>query len=205
MTGEPSRKIADLRLIVKVRAGRRSRLASVAVVVLALTAAACGRGAGSGVAPRTVPAGPWANTFCRSLDRYDKATKHSFLVFQGLHLEFTYGVPKQSDVRDKQMNASAAIVEATDQLIADARAAGVPRTAHGKAFADGLVFALQELRDSVAQVHDEATSLPSGSDRADKGAELSPQIGAALEQVGKRVHADKVANGAGIDLTCGSS
>ena len=48
-------------------------------------------------------------------------------------------------------------------------------------------------------------SLPTGSDRADQSAELSPQIGAALEQLGKRVHADKAANGAGIDLTCGQS
>lgn len=122
---------------------------------------------------------------------------------QGLHLEFTYGVPKRSDVRTKQMNASAAIVHATDQLIADAQAAGVPRTAHGRFFTDELVSALRELRDSVAHVHDQAASLPTGSGRADKDAELSPQIGAALERVGTRLRADKAANGAGLDLSCG--
>ncbi len=179
----------------------RSSVASAAVVVLALAAVACG----GGVAASTVPAGHWVDTLCSDLERYDKTTKHSFLVFQGLHLQFKYGVPKQSDVRDKQLKASAAIVQATDQLIADAQAAGVPKTAHGEAFTDELVSALQELRDSVARVHDHATSLPTGSDRADQGAELSPQIGAALEQLGKRLDADKVTNGAGIDLTCGSS
>jgi hypothetical protein len=183
----------------------RSSVASAAVVVLALAAAACGSGAGSGVAASTVPAGQWVDTLCSKLERYDKTTMQSFLVFQGLHLQFKYGVPKQSDVRNKEMKASAAIVQATDQLIADAQAAGVPKTAHGKAFTDELVSALQELRDSVARVHDQATSLPTGSDRADQGAELSPQIGAALEQLGTRLDADKVTNGAGIDLTCGSS
>jgi hypothetical protein len=103
------------------------------------------------------------------------------------------------------VKASAAIVRATDRLISDTQAAGVPTTGHGRLFVDELVSALQELRDSVAHVHDQATSLPAGSGRADKDAELSPQIGAALEQLGKRVRADKAANGAGLDLMCGRS
>ncbi len=195
----------DSQLTVNVPVGPPCRIASAAVVVLALAASACGSGGGSGVAAKTVPAGRWANALCSNLARYDKTTKQSFLVFQGLHLEFTYGVPKQSDVRDKQMKASSAIVQATDELITAAQAAGVPKTAHGRAFTDELVSALRELRDSVAHIHDQAISLPTGSDRADQSAELSPQIGAALEQLGKRVHADKAANGAGIDLTCGQS
>lgn len=186
------------------RAGRRS-VASTAVAVLVLTAVACGSGGGSGVAATTVPAGRWAGSLCTSLERYDTATKRPFLTFQALHLEFTYGVPKQSDVRTKQLNASAAIVDATDRLIADMQAAGVPKTAHGKPFADELVSALRELRDSVADVHDQASSLPTGTGRADKDAELSPQIGAALEQLAKRLRADKSANGAGLDLRCGRS
>ena len=189
---------------VNTRAARRS-VANAVAVILALSAAACGGGGGSGVAATTVPAGRWASTLCTSLDRYGKATRRPFLVFQGLHLEFTYGVPRRSDVRIKQMNASAAIVDATDRLIADAQAAGVPRTAHGKSFTDELVSSLRELRDSVANVHDQATSLPTGSSRADKEAELSPQIGAALEQLAKRLRADKAANGAGLDLSCGRS
>jgi hypothetical protein len=204
MTQDPSQELADPQLSVKAPAGRRGRIDGAAVVVLALAAAGCGSGGGSGVVATTVPAGQWANTLCTSLGRYDRTTKQSFLVFQGLHLEFKYGLPKQSAVRDKQMRASAAIVQATDQLIADAQAAGVPKTAHGKDFTDELVSALRELRDSVARVHDQATSLPTGSDRADQSAELSPQIGAALEELGKRVDADRVANGAGIDLTCGN-
>lgn len=182
--------------------GARS-VASAALVAVALAAAACGGGAGSGVAARTVPTGRWASSLCSSLERYDKTTKRPFLVFQGLHLEFTYGVPKQSDVRTKQMRASAAIVQATDDLIADTQAAGVPRAAHGKAFTDELVSTLREFRDAVADIHDQASSLPAGSGRADDDAELSPQIGGALEQVGKRIRADKAANGAGIDLSCG--
>jgi hypothetical protein len=182
----------------------RSCVASAAVVVLTLAAAACGGGDGSGAPAKTVLTGQRADTLCGSLKRYDTATKQSFIVFQGLHLQFQYGVPKQSDVRDKQMKASAAIVQAADQLIADAQAAGVPKTAHGKAFTDELVSALHELRDSVDRIYDQATSLPTGSDRADQSAELSPQIGAALEQLGKRLVSDKVTNGAGIDLTCGS-
>jgi hypothetical protein len=138
----------------------RRSVASAIVVVLALAAAACGGGGGSGAAASTVPAGQWADTICNILQRYDKATKQSFLVFQGLHLQFQYGEPKQSDVRDKQMKASVAILQATDQLIADAEAAGVPRTAHGKAFTDELVSALHELRDSVDGLHDRALSLP---------------------------------------------
>lgn len=177
--------------------------ASAVVVVLALAAAACG--GGSGVAATTVPAGRWANTLCGSLERYDKATRRPFLVFQGLHLQFTYGVPKRSDVRAKQMDASAAIVEATDRLIADAQAAGVPGTSHGESFADELVSALRELRDSVAHVHDQAASLPTGSGGADKDAELSPKVGAALERLGTRIRADRAANGAGLDLRCGRS
>jgi len=181
----------------------RRAAASAVVVMLALAAAACG--GGSGVAATTVPAGRWAATLCGSLERYDKATRRPFLVFQGLHLEFTYGVPKRSDVRTKEMNASAAIVEATDWLIADAQAAGVPRTTHGESFADDLVSALRELRDSIAHVRDQATSLPTGPGRADKDAELSPRIGAALEQLGARLRADRAANGAGLDLSCGRS
>jgi hypothetical protein len=185
---------------------RRSVASAIVVALaLALAVAACGGGGGSGAAASTVPAGQWADTICSSLQRYDKATKQSFLVFQGLHLQFQYGVPKQSDVRDKQMKASAAILQATDQLIANAKAAGVPRTAHGQAFTDELVSALHELRDSVDGIHDQALSLPTGSDRADQGAELSPQIGAALEQLGKRLDADKATNGGGVDLTCGGS
>jgi len=190
--------------IARASAARRST-ASAVVVGLALAAAACGSGGGSGVAATTVPPARWANTLCSGLERYDKATRRPFLVFQGLHLEFTYGVPKRSDVRAKQMNASAAIVRATDQLIADTQAAGVPRTAHGKSFTDELVSALRELRDSVAHVHDQATSLSAGSGPADKDAELSPQIGAALERVGTRIRADKAANGTGLDLSCGRS
>ena len=186
--------------IARAPAARRS--VAGAIFVLALAAAACGSGGGSGVAARTVPAGRWASSLCSSLERYGKATNRPFLVFRGLHLEFTYGVPRRSDVRTKQMNASAAIVDATDRLIADSQAAGVPRTAHGKSFTDELVSALRELRDSVADVREQATSLPSGSGRADKDAELSPQIGAALEQVGKRLRADRAANGAGLDLSC---
>jgi hypothetical protein len=189
--------------IVKAPAARRGVAA--AAIVLALAAAACGSGGGSGVAARTVPAGRWTTTLCSNLERYGKATKRPFLVFQGLHLEFTYGVPKQSDVRAKQMDASAAIVDATDRLIADTQAVGVPRTAHGKPFTDELVSALRELRDSIAHVHDQATSLPTGSGRADRDAELSPQIGAALGQLGKRLRADQAANGAGLDLSCGGS
>jgi len=173
-----------------------------AVVVLSLAAAACGSG-GTGVAARTVPAGRWAKGLCGSLERYGRATRQPFLVFQGLHLEFDYGVPKRSDVRTKEMKASAAIVRSTDELIAETQAGGVPRTAHGKPFTDQLVAALRELRDSVAHVHDQATSLPAGSGRADKDAELSPQIGAALEQLATRLRADKAANGAGLDLSCG--
>jgi hypothetical protein len=184
--------------------GMNTRPAITAAVVLALAAPACGNG-GSGVAARTVPAGRWASTLCGNLERYGHATTRPFLVFQGLHLEFAYGVPKRSDVRTKQMRASAAIVRATDELIADVQAAGVPRTAHGKPLTDQLVSALRELRDSVAHVHDEATSLPAGSGRADEDAELSPQIGAALGQLATRLRAAKAANGAGLDLSCGRS
>jgi hypothetical protein len=189
--------------IVKAPVARRG--VAGAAVVLALAAAACGSGGGSGVAARTVPAGRWTTTLCSNVQRYGKATERPFLVFQGLHLEFSYGVPKQSDVRTKEMNASAAIVDATDRLIADTQAAGVPRTAHGKRFTDEFVSALQELRESVAHVHDQATSLPTGSSRAGKDAELSPQIGAALGQLAKRLRADKAANGAGLDLSCGGA
>lgn len=57
----------------------------------------------------------------------------------------------------------------------------------------------------IAHVHDQARSLPTGSGRADNDAELSPQIGAALEQLGRRLRADKAANGAGLDLSCRGS
>ena len=96
-----------------------------AVVVLALTSAACGDSGGS--AAKTVSAVQWVDTVCGSLGRYDKATRQPFLVFQGLHLQFKYGVPTQSDVRDKQIAASQSIVTATDHLIAELEAAVRPR------------------------------------------------------------------------------
>src|SRR6185437_14102797 len=71
--------------------------------------------------------------------------------------------------------------------------------------AGGGVPASGWVRDSVADVHDQATSLPTGSSRAGKEAELSPQIGAALGQLAKRLRADKAANGAGLDLSCGGA
>ena len=96
-------------------------------------------------------------TTCDSLGRYDRATKQPLLVFQGLHLQFSYGQPKQGDVRDKQLAASAQIVRATDQLIADLDAAGVPDTAHGRAFAEELAAAFRQMRDSVDDVHHRPT------------------------------------------------
>jgi hypothetical protein len=142
---------------------------------------------------------------CDSFDRYDGATKHALLEFQGLHLQFQYGEPKQGEVRDKQTVASQDIVEATDRLIADLNAAGAPATTHGRAFAEALVAAFQELRDSVNHVHTAAEALPAGSGRADASAELSPQIGAALAEWQRQVEHDRKANGAGLDLGCGSS
>jgi hypothetical protein len=180
-----------------------SRRAPSAMVVV-LAAAACGSSS-SGAAPKTVPPGRYHDTVCGSIGRYSRATAQPFLVFQGLHLQFTYGIPKRSAVRDKQIAASLSIVEATDQLIAGLRAAGVPRTAHGQAFADELLSAFHELHDSIDHVHDQAVSLPTGSGRADPDSELSPQIGAALEQLGKRLDSDRTTNGAGLDLHCGTS
>lgn len=180
---------------------------STIAAALALTAAGCGGSGrtGAGVASTTIPAEKWVDTVCGSLGRYDKATKHPFLVFQGLHLQFKYGVPKQSDVRARQLAASQSIVTATDHLIAELEAADAPKTAHGAAFEDELVSAFHELRDSIDHVHDEATSLPTGSGRADADAELSPEIGAALQQLAHRLDTDRTANGAGLDLRCGAS
>jgi hypothetical protein len=174
------------------------------VVVVVLAAAACGSSS-SGAAPKTVSPGRYQNTVCASIARYSRATAQPFLVFQGLHLQFKYGIPTQSKVRDRQIAASQSIVKATDQLIAGLRAAGAPRTARGQAFADELLSAFHELHDSINHVHDQATSLPTGSGRADPDSELSPQIGAALEHLGKRLDSDRTTNGAGLDLHCGTS
>ena len=173
-----------------------------AVLPLALAFAGCGGGDQAGVATKTVPATQWAAAACDSFQRYDSATKHPLLEFQGLHLEFQYGQPKQGEVRDKQTAASEEIVKATDRLIADLNAAGAPATAHGRAFADALVAAFQELRDSVNHVHSAAKALPTGSGRADASFELSPQIGAALAQLQRQVEHDRKASGAGLDLSC---
>ena len=180
-----------------------SRLAP-SVIVLVLAATACGSSS-SGAAPKTVAPGRYQNMVCASIARYSRATAQPFLVFQGLHLQFKYGIPTQSKVRDKQIAASQSIVKATDQLIAGLRAAGVPRTAHGQAFADELLSAFHELHDTIDHVHDQATSLPTGSGQADPDSELSPQIGAALEHLGKRLDSDRTTNGAGLDLHCGTS
>ena len=123
-----------------------------AVPLLALACAGCGGGSQAGVATKTMPAKQWVAAACDSFQRYDGATKHPLLEFQGLHLEFQYGEPKQGEVRDKQTAASEEIVKATDRLIADLNAAGAPATAHGRAFADAVVAAFQELRDSVNHV-----------------------------------------------------
>ena len=181
-----------------------SRIAVIALSTLCALTAACG-GGGSGVAAKAVPAGQWAAAVCRSIERYDRATAHPYVVFQGLHLEFKYGFPKQSAVRDKQIAASQSIVRATDELVVELKAAGTPMTPHGSAFANELVSATHELRDSVDHVHDQATSLPTGSGRAAADAELSPQIGAALMQLGHRLAHNRAANGAGISLRCGGS
>jgi hypothetical protein len=181
-------------------------IASAAAALLALTAAACGTGSSSPrVAAKTVSAAQWNTAVCGSIGRYGKATEHPLLVFQGLHLEFKYGLPKQSEVRQKQIGASQSIVIATDRLITELEAAGTPRTTHGRAFANELVASFQELRDSVDQIHDQATALPTGTGQADKDSELSPEIGAALEEFGKRADANRKTNGAGLNLRCGAS
>src|SRR4029079_12236175 len=138
-----------------------------AVLPLALAFAGCGGGSQAGVATKTVPAKQWVAAACDSFQRYDSATKHPLLEFQGLHLEFKYGEPRQGEIRDKQTAASEEIVKATDRLVADLNAAGAPATAHGRAFADAVVAAFQELRDSVNHVHSAAEALPTGSGRAD--------------------------------------
>jgi hypothetical protein len=174
-----------------------------AVLPLALALAGCGGGSQAGVATTTVPAKQWAAAACDSFQRYDGATKHPLLEFQGLHLQFQYGEPKQGEVRQKQAAASEQIVKETDRLIADLNAAGAPATAHGRAFADALVAAFQELRDSVDHVHTAAEALPTGSGRADASFELSPQVGSALAQLQHQLEHDRKTNGAGLDLSCG--
>jgi hypothetical protein len=176
-----------------------------AALPLALALAGCGGGSQPGVASKTVHAEQWVGAVCSSFQRYDGATKRPLLVFQGLHLQFQYGEPKQGDIREKQIAASEEIVNATDRLIADLDAAGAPDTAHGRAFAVALVSAFQELRDSVNDVHSQAEALPAGSGRADASAELAPKIGAALQQWQQRVDDDRKASGTGIDLNCSGS
>jgi hypothetical protein len=173
-----------------------------AALPLALAFTGCGGGSQAGVVTKTVPAAQWEAVACDSFHRYDTATKHPLLEFQGLHLQFQYGEPKQGEVRDEQAAASEEIVKATDRLIADLNAAGAPATAHGRTFADALVAAFQELRDSVNRIHSAAEALPAGSGRADATFELSPQIGAALAQWQRQVERDRKANGAGLDISC---
>ena len=109
---------------------------------------------------------------------------------------------------DKQIAASQSIVTATDHLIAELESCGCAQTAHGPASpkTSSCPAFHEPAMSSTDHVHDEATSLPTGS------AGPMPPLSSTgdrlrAEQLGHRLDNDRTTNGAGGSalLHCGSA
>ena len=176
-------------------------LTAAAVAVLIAMTTACG---GSKAAAATVPAATWQKTVCGALETFSDRVNKPYTTLQGLSLQFRYGLPKQSETRDSETDATAELLAQTTTLRTSVEGAGIPRFAHGAEFQREFVAALRELESSLDSLHQRAVQLPSGSGPATRDSLLTPDVDAAAKQMGKRMQAAKTRYPAATQYACSS-
>lgn len=176
-------------------------LTAAAVAALIAIATAC---SDSKAATPTVPAAAWQKTVCGALKTFSQGVNKPYMTLQGLKLQFRYGLPKQSETRDSETDATAELLAQTTTLRTSVEGAGIPRFAHGAEFQREFVAALRELESSLDSLHQRAVQLPSGDGPAARDALLTPDVDAAAKQMGERMQVAKTRYPAATRYACSS-
>jgi hypothetical protein len=176
-------------------------LAAAAVAALIAISTACGD---SKAAATTVPPAAWQKTVCGALKTFSDGVNKPSLTLQGLSLQFQYGLPKQSETRDSEIDATAELLAQTKTLRMSVEGAGIPRFAHGAEFQREFVAALRELESSLDGLHQRALQLSSGDGPATRDALLSRDVDAAANHMGTRMQAAKTRYPAATQYACSS-
>jgi hypothetical protein len=160
----------------------RGALLVLLVTVAVLVAAACGGGGGEedaggdggGDATETVSAATWMGDFCTALGTWQT--------------ELTEGAPDFSEVsdaasaKDTVVSYLDSVVAATQTLVADIQAAGVPEVENGEAIATEMRSAIEAVGDDFAAAKADVEAL-STDDPAAFAASLG-ELGTTLTEAG---------------------
>ena len=165
----------------------RRRLAGIALLAVAATLAACGGGGGSdgggggqtaaaSSAPSTVSVEQWVGSVCTSVGNWQKKLQQA---------------PDLSNASDLDSTKTAitdflgSVVSATDTMIGEVKAAGVPDTKDGEAIASALTGALESVNQSFQKAQSDVEGL-STSDPSAFATGLS-KVGEDLTTAGSKV------------------
>ncbi len=164
----------------------RRLLAGLVFFAALLALAACGGGGGSegggagattaDTGSRTVAVKDWVGAVCTSVGTWQKTLQEAPDLSNPTDLEATKGAI--SDFLGK-------VVGATDTLVADVRAAGVPDTPDGEAIATAMTDTLASVNTAFQKAKSDVDGL-STSDAATFAAGLQ-QVGEDLTQAGTKV------------------
>jgi hypothetical protein len=147
----------------------------------ALLASGCGSGSAS---QKTVDVHTWHDSVCTAVDHFAHDAKHPYYELQGLSLQFTYGLPKQSETRTKELAATEALANAGASFRSSVEAAGVPRVNGGLEYDRAVIAALRQFEADMRGLHDRAGKLPQGDGPASKDALLTPAFESSLKRLG---------------------
>jgi hypothetical protein len=171
---------------------------SIALVPAAVAAVACGCGSGS-AAPSTVAPATWHASVCKAVATFGKAADPAYMTLKGLSLQFQYGLPKQSETRDKEVRVTTSLADASTRFRESVEAAGIPRVDQGRPYDEAIVAALRDFESDMGNLRDRARALPQGDGRASSDALLTPDFEAALKRLGSRLDAARARYGVAQD------
>ena len=161
---------------------------SVTVIPIAVAAIASGCGSGSS-GGTTVSQQAWHTGVCKAVSQFSKDSGPAWVTFQGLSLQFQYGLPKQSDTRTKEVQATAKLAAAGTRFRQAIEAAGIPAIDQGAAYDRAVISALRDFEGDLNRLHDRASALPPGTGGASKDALLTPDVEASLTHLGEKLKA----------------
>jgi hypothetical protein len=189
----------------------RRRLAGVALVALgcAVVAAACGGGDGTSSPATTqaarVPVADWVGTVCTSVDTWQK--------------RLTQEAPDISDPNDLLAAKRAVVVylgkaiAATQKMVAEIKAAGVPDTDKGEEIASSFTSALGSVEQAFQKARSDTQALPTDDAAAlAKGLEsvgtdlttAGTRIGGTFDQIAKKYPSADLGAAAQKNEACGA-
>lgn len=156
------------------------------IAAMALFVSACGgdddNGDGGG---ETVAVGDYASDICTAFTEWTGAIQERQTDLQS-GLEPGASPQEGKDALQGFLDDA---VEASDQLVEDVDAAGVPDTENGEEAAEALQQAAQDARDQLAQAQEDVADLPTDSPQAfsEAASEFGNQVRSALENVGEGI------------------